>query len=64
MPKITRYVPYILKHLLEVAPPPGMVRHIEIRHDLWCGIFRGLECNCEPIIETGDRINRKYEVDR
>ena len=63
MPKIPHHVPYILEHLLENHPGPGF-HHVEVRHDLWCGIFRGRDCNCNPVIETCDRINRKYEVDR
>ncbi len=30
------------------AGPPGRVGMVEVRHDDWCGIWKGGACNCEP----------------
>ena len=32
---------------------PGLW-HADIRHDDWCGIFRGQRCDCEPDIRIVD----------
>ena len=26
----------------------GEVIHVNVAHDDWCGVFRGLRCACEP----------------
>lgn len=31
----------------------GMVNHVNIYHDEWCGIFKGKVCNCNPRVERG-----------
>jgi hypothetical protein len=28
----------------------GQTCHIHVYHDDWCGIFKGLDCNCNPDI--------------
>ena len=33
--------------------PPGLW-HADIRHDDWCGIFRGRHCDCDPDIAIVD----------
>ena len=38
----------------------GEVFHIEVRHDDWCEIFHNRACNCDPEIESGSRVDRKY----
>jgi hypothetical protein len=44
-----------LRHLPRVpvnAPfEPGELHHLAVFHDDWCAIFKGKECNCNPIIE-------------
>jgi hypothetical protein len=32
---------------------PGLW-HTDIRHDEWCGVFRGGRCNCDPDIRFVD----------
>lgn len=35
---------------------PGGVTIVQVRHDNWCAIFKGGECNCHPLMnyETVD----------
>jgi hypothetical protein len=33
-------------------PLPGEVRHIDIEHEPWCGVYRGKRCNCDPVIKV------------
>ncbi len=46
------YQTKLLEALLsgKLAIEPGQYKHVEIRHDDWCGIFKGERCNCEPDI--------------
>lgn len=45
---------------------PGTVNHVMVRHDDWCGHFRGKPCNCNPDVslevpgwmEKGPRENK------
>lgn len=53
------YLPLLIRHFQDRKLPPG-VHHIEVRHDDDCAFWRGLPCDCEPIIETGARVDRKY----
>ena len=53
-----RYVEGLVEHL--EGAPMGTVLHVEIRHDDNCRIFRGRPCNCDPEIESGVRVDRKY----
>jgi hypothetical protein len=39
-----------LLHILETMDLPPTVTHILIRHDSWCGAYRGEACNCDPDI--------------
>jgi hypothetical protein len=32
----------------EVNASPGSFSMIQVKHDTWCGIFTGKECNCDP----------------
>jgi hypothetical protein len=34
------------------VPSAGGVHEISVYHDAWCGIYRGVRCNCDPIIEV------------
>jgi hypothetical protein len=39
---------------------PG-VYHVEVRHDAWCDLLHGRgPCNCNPTVQSGAAINRKY----
>lgn len=54
------YLRALLKHLQNTPLDPG-VHHVEIRHDSWCALLAGEgPCNCDPEIETGQRVNSKY----
>jgi len=53
----------LLRHLKESPLPAGRVSHCEVRHDDWCALLKGSGlCNCNPDIETGVRIDRKYSA--
>lgn len=58
------YLEVLAQHLLRTGSTPGIVRHVEVRHDDECGIFDDSECNCSPVVETGARIDRKYRPRR
>lgn len=60
MSPLPNYVRALRKHLQENPPERGAVEHVEIRHDDWCRIFEGGTCDCEPVVESGTRIDRKY----
>jgi hypothetical protein len=32
------------------------VHLVEVRHDLWCAIFRGGRCNCDPYVIPPKRV--------
>ena len=53
------YSKVLLSHLREVQFSPG-VHHIEVRHNDDCGFFRDKPCDCEPVVESGARVERKY----
>ena len=58
---MNRLPPY-LRQALEHGKddPRGEIVHVEIRHDDWCGIFEGRPCDCNPDVESGKRVDRKY----
>ena len=43
-----------VRHLPEVGPKipwkPG-VTHMVVFHDVWCGIYDGKVCNCDPHVK-------------
>lgn len=40
--------------LVEEKPfPVGVLSHVYIYHDDWCGIFRGEACDCDPVVVRG-----------
>lgn len=53
------YVDALLEHLANSPLGPG-VHHVEVRHDDDCPIFDGRPCDCEPEIESGERVDEKY----
>ena len=57
----SRYLQALLAHLREAPADPGSVVHVEVRHDDDCGIWAGRPCDCSPEIETGGRVERKYD---
>ena len=52
------YLRQVLEHAKDVRP--GEVVQVEVRHDDDCGIFEGRPCDCEPEVESGERVERKY----
>ena len=46
-----------LQRIAQVVEPadfkPGSVIHTTIRHDEWCGIFAGQDCDCDPLVVRG-----------
>lgn len=58
-----RYIHPLLRHLQEMELEPGQVHHIEVRHDDGCQVWDGKPCDCEPVVESGDRVDRKYSGD-
>ena len=55
------YLPVLLEHLTQTPTVREGVHHVEVRHHDDCGMFHGKPCDCEPEIESGARVNRKYE---
>lgn len=53
----------IFGHVQEAGIEPETVHHIEIRHDDDCAHWSGDGCDCEPEVESGTRVERKYGGD-
>ena len=53
-----QYLDVLVEHLKEA--PARSVLHIEVRHDDDCKVFVGRPCDCEPEVESGARVDRKY----
>lgn len=34
----------------ELSADPGSLSQVEVRHDHWCGVFRGRFCGCDAEI--------------
>jgi hypothetical protein len=51
-----------LSRLAGVTSPPGL-RHVEIKHDDWCDVFKDKPCNCDPkvVLLTEEDGRAKYE---
>lgn len=60
MPKPS-FIDVLLEHLRHAPPQAGVITHVEVFHDDWCGIFEGRECDCTPDIASGPAIQKKYE---
>lgn len=58
MKHISQYQAGVLEHLRR-ADGSGIV-HVEVRHDDRCGVFSQGDCDCQPTVESGARIERKY----
>lgn len=56
--KLPLYLRQVLKNVKDVAP--GEIVHIEVRHDDDCRIFENRPCDCQPEVESGARVDRKY----
>lgn len=37
----------------------GTLTMVSIRHDDWCGIFRGGDCDCDPDVVPGDVVGSR-----
>ena len=58
--KLPRYLPKIADVIRSVEVRTKGVRHIDVYHDGWCGVFEGGECTCRPVVKfrsakKGDR---------
>jgi hypothetical protein len=60
MVKRPSYLPAMVRHVQDVKLPPG-VHHVEVHHAHDCGFWEGGPCDCDPIIESGARVDRKYQ---
>ncbi len=58
MKRLPNYLRQALEHGKDVRA--GQIVHVEVRHDDWCGILEGRPCDCEPQVESGVRVERKY----
>lgn len=58
MTRLPTYLRQVPRNVKDV--PAGEVIHVEIRHDDDCGTFKGRACDCEPEVESGQRVDRKY----
>ena len=58
--------PRYLDALLEIgkAAPIGSIIHVEVQHDDDCAFFRDKPCDCEPVVESGIRVEQKYGGER
>lgn len=52
MPKPPNY----LQKVFEIAKhaEKGGVMHIDVKHDSWCAIYVGKNCNCNPEVKIRD----------
>ena len=58
---MNRPPPYLRQVLENVKHArAGEVVHVEVRHDDSCGILKGRACDCQPDVESGQRVERKY----
>lgn len=37
---------------------PGVVTHVNVCHDDWCGIFKGTPCDCNPVVKLAQTPER------
>lgn len=64
MSRRPRHVSEIIReHLEGVGLEPGQVHHVEVRHAEHCPFWDGHDCDCEPEVESGARVERKYGGD-
>jgi hypothetical protein len=47
-----KYIPAVLKAATQAGLQPGGFYTTAVLHDDWCGIYRGGDCNCDPIVEA------------
>lgn len=59
-----KYLDALLAHLRRSPMESGELVHVEVRHDDACRIFDGEPCDCDPEVESGERIDEKYDGDR
>ena len=60
MTRRPRYLKAIERHLRATGIEPGRIVHVEVRHDDDCAVWRREPCDCEPVIETGARVDQRY----
>ena len=46
------YVPLVLAAAAKAKP--GLLTHVHIYHDDWCGVYKGRPCDCNPEVHAGD----------
>ena len=57
---MNRLPPYMRQALEHGKDRAGEIVHVEVRHDDDCGIFKDRACDCEPVVESGKRVEKKY----
>ena len=58
MTRLPTYLRQALEHAKDIRS--GEIVHVEVRHDGDCGIFEDRPCDCQPDVESGVRVDRKY----
>lgn len=53
-----KYLPLVVRHAEDVKLPPG-VHHVVIHHADGCAHWRGEPCDCEPVVESGARVDQE-----
>jgi len=58
--QIDSYKQRILKMIAagQIKMEPGKVDHIHVKHDPWCGVFKGGRCDCGPEIDITTEYQR------
>jgi hypothetical protein len=53
--RLPNYLARVLK-MSDLDPTPaGVVRHVHVYHDVWCAVWRGGLCDCDPEVRVVDR---------
>jgi hypothetical protein len=52
------YVRHLLRVALDAPLERGRVHHDVFLHDAWCGIYRGRDCNCQPLVSRQVELHR------
>jgi hypothetical protein len=50
-PRLHNYYEKLLRFIEQNQVPRERVTEIDIWHDLWCRIYRGGYCNCDPEVK-------------
>ena len=47
-----KYIPAVLKAATQAGLQRGGVYTTAVLHDDWCHIYKGGNCNCDPVVEA------------